>query len=168
MSLTTQQISEKLAAAGVNVKSLEEMVTTARTYPKAVPVLIEMLTSGELAEDDIEPAVRALTVDEAEGKAGPALLATYAELEPEDTDTHWAIGNALNVVMTDAEVAAVIAIARDASIGDAREMFVIALHRFKHINGVEETLRDLSKDEEVGGYAKTALRKMKEFKPKRK
>ncbi|MDE1946606.1 MAG: hypothetical protein KGI23_01835 [Patescibacteria group bacterium] len=136
-----------------------------QSYPAAVPVLLEHLPSVQ----DMgikEGIVRALTVKEARGKAGSALVAEFRAVPPSpnaNIGLKWAIANALSVVSTDAIFGDIVALVKDKQHGKSREMLAVALGNMRNPAAVD-VLIELLNDDEVAGHALMALRRLKAHK----
>ncbi len=113
-----------LAAAGSHLTSVFEMVNTSDSYPEAIPVLLKHLpvTTHPVLRQGIG---RALAVGEAEGLAGPALL---AELRREqDAETRWVFANTLTIVADRKDAEQLKAMIDDPRYEDVRERLSQAL-----------------------------------------
>ncbi|HEY2707178.1 MAG TPA: hypothetical protein VGI95_03930 [Caulobacteraceae bacterium] len=99
-----------LAAVGLRVRSVSELVNMSAPYPKAIPVLLAHLAKARhpVLRDML---ARSLTVEEAEGIAGGPIL---HELKREqDSETRWAMANALTIVAGPADKAEIAAMVKD-------------------------------------------------------
>ena len=113
-----------LGVAGYRLNSVWDLVNTSDSYPEAIPVLLKHLpvTTHPVLRQGIG---RALAVVEAEGLAGPALL---AELRRErDAETRWVFANTLTIVATRAEREALRELVADPAYEDVRERLSQAL-----------------------------------------
>jgi hypothetical protein len=103
-----------LAAVGVKVGSVWDLVNQSGSYPEAIPVLQAFLSERSLLPATREGIVRALTVTEARGVVGHDLL---RELRRSTSDAEmefrWAIANALTVVSEPGMIDEVESLARD-------------------------------------------------------
>jgi HEAT repeat protein len=150
----------ELRALGYQVQDIGDLVSSGSRYDSAVPVLIEWLPKVE------EPSVKeeiARTLSVPWGKSAvPVLLEEFRRpsLTP---GVRWAIGNALFVVAGDSVRDELVALARDPSFGDARQMVVMALGKMKtNTAAVVDVLVGLLGDEQVTGHAVIALGKLKD------
>lgn len=117
-------IIHDLAGAGYEVGSVYDFVNTSAGYPAAIPVLIDHLSRPYRAR--IRQGIgRALAVVEAEGLAGPALL---AELRREqDAETRWVFANTLTIVADRKDAEQLKAMVDDPRYEDVRERLHQAL-----------------------------------------
>jgi hypothetical protein len=115
-----------LAAIGLPVASVWDLVNTSAPYPEAVPILLRHLATAR------HPVVRqglarALTVREAKGVAGPPIV---RELKHEENpETRWTLANALPVVATAAEADDIAALIADPNLEDVRDRLAKALRK---------------------------------------
>ncbi len=156
-----KRIVDALRGRGFKLSSIYDLVNSKQAYPEAIPVLVMHLSEVEdLAVK--EGLVRALTVKEARGLAGPALVREFEKLPYEGAEIDrvqmlkWAIGNALSVVASDSEFSDVVELLRDRRHGKAREMLAIALGRLSDPRG-SAVLQEMLEDEQVAGHAIMAL-----------
>jgi HEAT repeat protein len=155
----------ELADVGVSVESPWELVNSRRSYRSAVPVLIEWLERAEVDVPAAERArfreglVRSLSVKEARGVAGPALVREFRR-PGMPADYRWAVGNALEVVADDSIFEDLVALVRERAFGRDRQMVVLSLARVKDPRAVE-VLVELLDDEDVVGHAVMALGRLK-------
>jgi HEAT repeat protein len=152
---------DELRAVGLEVESVWDLVKMRRSYPAAVPVLLEWLerieTEGGYAPRARfrEGLVRALTVKEARGVAGPAMIREFHR--PGMNDYYrWAAANALSVVAGPEDFEAVAEIACDRDHGSWRAPAVEALARTGDPRAVD-LLLELLEDETVETNAVRAL-----------
>jgi HEAT repeat protein len=125
MKVEEVEVQEKLAKIGLKVDSIYDLVNTREPYPRAIPVLIELLRRPFSDARIKEGIIRALTVSEAKGLAGKALLEEFYETC--DPILAWTIGNAISVVATKDDLDEIARIVKNQANGDARQMFVITL-----------------------------------------
>lgn len=113
-----------LAMVGYDIGSVYDLVNTTESYPAAIPVLLDHLSSPY--HPRIRQGIgRALAVTEAEGLAGPALL---AELRRErDAETRWVFANTLTIVADRKDEEQLKALVDDPSYEDVRERLNQAL-----------------------------------------
>lgn len=148
--------------AGLDIKSVFDLVNSKASYPQAIPVLLECLP-GIRDKWIKEGVVRALSVKEARGNADAALVHEFKSIPPDDREHQslkWAIGNALSTVATDKVANDLYELAQDKAHGKAREMVVVALGNLRD-PGAVEVLMNLLDDEEVCGHAIIAVTKLK-------
>jgi HEAT repeat protein len=159
-----QQFVADLATVGVVVEDPWDLVNTERSYPQAIPVLLDWLDrlEREVPEDERdkfrEALLRALTVKEAPGFAAPALIREFRRARP--GVTRWTVGNGLEVVADDRVFNDLVEIARDRGFGRDRQMVVLALARTSdpRATGVLAALLD---DDDVAGQAVMALGRLR-------
>jgi hypothetical protein len=121
-----EPIIADLAAAGFEVGSVWDLVNTNAKYPAALPVLLNHLrhTYHQRIREGI---IRALTVKEARGIAGEAIL---DELRGEtDSENRWALANALTVTAERKDAAAIKALLADPAFEDVGERLGEALSK---------------------------------------
>jgi HEAT repeat protein len=154
------KVRNALAKSGIHVADVYDLVNRKIEYSKAIPILIDLLEKGIGDESVREGVIRALAIKKAKGLAGPVLIREFHRTPKEAQLLRWAIGNSMEVVMTDDLTDAVIEIVRDVTNGVAREMSVLALGKVKS-ERAERTLMNLLEDDEVAAHAASALGKMK-------
>ena len=113
-----------LAVAGFEVGSVWDLVNTNKSYPAAIPVLLDHLRRPyhERIRNGI---IRALTVKDAKGIAGDDIL---DELGREaDSENRWALANALTVVAERKDAVAIEALLGDPAYEDVSERLGEAL-----------------------------------------
>lgn len=154
-----QYIVAELSKIGVHVLSIFDLVKTKKSYPEAIPVLLNCL---DRVDDPVvkEGLVRTLTVKEAEDVANKKLIQEFLAIpssapQPEQI-LKWAIGNSLSVIATDADYADLVNIVTSKEHGKAREMVVVALGRMKNPEA-GKVLTELLSDDVVVGHAAMAL-----------
>jgi len=120
-----------LAAVGLPVSSISDLVNMSAPYPQAVPVLLRHLATSRhpVMRDSL---ARALTVREAEGVAGGPIL---RELKKESHhDTRWALANALTIVSAPEDAAEITALLNDPNYADVHERLGRALKNLRPAN----------------------------------
>lgn len=116
-----------LRRAGYPVKeSVYELVNTAGSYPQAIPVLVNHL-KRPYSNQIKEGIVRALTVREARGIAGQAIIEAIRTSQNNSKGCRWAMANALTIVATRAERDAIKELSEAEVDGDIRERLKRAL-----------------------------------------
>ena len=147
---------QALAAAGIVVSSVWELVNSAQKYPSAIPVLIKHLKTPYHPKIR-EGIVRALTVPEAKPIAAQAIIEAFQH-EPDGADigVKWPLANALTVVADDSVLDDLIALVQDKWHGAARTMLTLALGNTKNPRAVD-VLLELLQDDEVVEQALTVL-----------
>ena len=162
------KVIEALRAVGIEVSSVYDLVNTKRAYPKAIPVLIEMLPL--VKSDRIREGIaRALTIKEAGPiAAGPLIKAFRSAPDKTDSQRHakWAIANALSVVANEAVFKDIFELATQKRHGWTRSMLISVLPKIKKDQDkVKAELLNLLDDEDpaVLREAVTAVGKLKLF-----
>ena len=165
-ALDTNRIKKELLKIGIQVDDIFDLVNTKKPYPKAIPVLLYLL--GEVSHDRLkEGIIRALAVKEAKGLAGKVLIDEYKKTPKNKLLLLWAIGNTMEVVISDNDIDDVLEIVADKDNGMSRQMFVIALGKMKSAR-VEQALIDLLNDEEISPHVLDALGRQKSLKARAK
>ena len=158
-----QQVAEELRKAGLHISSVYDLVNVTKSYPKAIPILLQLLPTIKEAAIK-EGIVRALTVKEARPMAACILLKEFQQIPPAASGhaqiLKWVIGNALSVVANDDVFDDLVRLVYDKRYGKAREMLAVALGNMRNPKAVK-VLLDLLEDEEVAGHAIMALGKLK-------
>jgi HEAT repeat protein len=144
-----QLVVNSLREAGIQVSDVYEFVNGA-TPREAIPVLIQVLPL--LGDNTIkEGVVRALGDKSARGIAAQPLLDELKRLGGTKPLLAWAVANSLAEVSERSDYDQLRSLARDRSLGKAREMLVIALARTKHPDAAAE-LENLASDEALAGH----------------
>lgn len=161
-------IANLLELKGVFISSIYDLINTNEKYPEIVHILIELLEEKLLKTNVIkEGVIRALTCDEAKGKAEQTLIDFYNSLPTNHKKGNlgWTIGNALEYLYSDDYFYDILKIVRNASNKTSRQMFVLALGKTKAYNdiAVKELLK-LTFEEDVQLHAIDALTKLKSVK----
>jgi len=121
----------ELAAVGIEVDSVWDLVNAKWSYPAAIPILSAYLPQVRhpLLREGI---VRALTVPEARGVAGHVIL---GELQrPYDQSSHavrWVLANALTMVADETMAKAIKGLIADNDYADVRERLTTALRKLR-------------------------------------
>jgi hypothetical protein len=122
-----QPLINDLQKFGINVSSAWDLVNTAKSYKKAIPVLIEHLSKPYHSKNK-EGIVRALAVKEAVSSiACKAVVNEYHNIPKADHFLRWVFGNTMTVIITEECINNVIDIVLDETNGESRQMFVAAL-----------------------------------------
>jgi len=160
-----EPLVQALAAAGIVVSSVWELVNSAHKYPSAIPVLIKHLKTPYHPKIR-EGIARALTVPEARPTAAPALIEAFQH-EPDSTDIRvkWALANALTVVADESVLDDLIALVQDKRHGASRTVLTLALGNTKNPRAVD-VLLELLQDDEVVEHALTVLGTLREQRAK--
>ncbi|GAB2692934.1 hypothetical protein GCM10027037_15460 [Mucilaginibacter koreensis] len=153
-------IKHELAAVGINITDIYDLVNTNTTYKKGIPILINALSYQIKQDTLLEGVIRALATKDARGTAGKALLKCFSSISPEKVLLKWAVGNSMTKVITENEVEEVISIVNNKKLGIERQMFVLSLAEVPSPK-VEEILIKLLDDEIVILHALQALAKIK-------
>jgi len=154
-----------LNESGAPIKSVWDLVNMKRTYPVAIPVLIEHLTLP-YPYPIREGIARALTTKESGDAGYRALVDEFRSLpESQDPAQHqfkWALGNAASVVANKNNFDEIVDLVRDKRHGATRDMMVLRLPRLEPGKAVP-VLIELLADDDVAGFAVTALGKLKAY-----
>jgi hypothetical protein len=163
-----EQLRERLALAGVGgTEHLGRFVSNPEFFDEsrfderaAMPVLVEALPS--LTDSRLVGAVAGhLRRPWARPAAFDALLAAFEKWAPrDDSATGWHLGGALGTAATAAQVGTLVRIGQERKYGQARQMVVHALGRFRKAPEVQQALLGLVEDPEVALHAMQALRRV--------
>jgi HEAT repeat protein len=167
MEVEANKIKTELAKVGISVNDIYDLVNTDKSYPAAVPVLLNLLQEGIEHIGIKEGIIRALAVKEAIGKASPILVAEYNRTPKDKMPLRWAIGNTIYITITKNDVESILPIIQDKTNGMSRQMFVAALGKVES-EKAEDVLISLLDDEEVTPHALEALGRMNSKKAKDK
>lgn len=160
-----ERVKKGLQTVGISFSDIYDLVNTTEPYPEAIPVLINLLKEG-LTHDGVKEAIiRALAVKEARGIAGSILIEEYFKIPEDKMLLRWAVGNTMEVVITENELESVLNIVKNKENGMSRQMFVVALGKVKS-KRAELALIDLLNDDEVAAHALEALGVLKSKKAK--
>jgi hypothetical protein len=121
-----------LAAVGIRVRRISELVMMDAPYPKAIPVLLRHLPRARhpVIRDCI---ARSLTVREAEGVAsGPILQELKVE---QNHDVRWAMANALTIIAVPDDADEIARLVDDPAFEDVRERLSQALRNLRPPSG---------------------------------
>lgn len=162
-----ERIKKELQTVGIYVNDIYDLVNTTEPYPKAIPILVNLLKEGLTHDGVKEGVIRALAVKEARGIAGPILIKEYYKIPKDKMLLRWAVGNTMEVVITENELESVLKIVNNKENGMSRQMFVVALGKVKS-ESAELTLIDLLSDDEVAAHALEVLGTLKSKKAKNK
>lgn len=161
----TKNLNSDLLKAGVLIDSLADLVSTKKTYPPAIPVLLDYLKRRKDLDwdDNVQDAlIRAISVKEARGIAGEELVKQFREERNERL--RWVIGNAIGIVGTENEIEDIILLAMDESYGESRSELAIAMGRVLKLSAIPYLLQLLSaKEQLVQGTAITVLGELRAY-----
>lgn len=116
-----------LRRAGYAVQeSVYELVNTAQSYPDAIPVLLKHL-KRPYSDRIKEGIARALTVREARGIAGPAIIEELQQSFDRSPSCRWALASALTIVANRKDEDAIKALIDTETDGDVRDRLIRAL-----------------------------------------
>ncbi|MEN5436541.1 HEAT repeat domain-containing protein [Sphingobacterium faecium] len=160
------ELVNDLNSIGIKINSVWDLVKTNERYPDAIPILLDHLQK-DYHERNIEGIIRALAVKEAKGKATPYLITMYHQIPKDNNSLRWAIGNTIDMTISQDDVKSILPIVQDKTNGTSRQMFVFALGKTKSAE-VEDVLINLLNDDEVVAHALIALGKIKSQKAKDK
>jgi HEAT repeat protein len=155
-----ERVRTALAAIGVDVASVYDLVNRDRPYPEAVPVLIGLLQTGLSEVRTLEGVVRALGVREARGHAASPLITLFETTSVGGWTLKWAIGNALYTVARADDVPALLKLLRQAHHGRGREMLVPAIARFDSAE-TRRAVLELLRDDDLTLHAVQAASKLR-------
>ena len=144
-----------------------DLVNTSKPYPEAIPVLTQLLKEGITNSRNREGIIRALAVPKSKGKIGSLLIEEFYKTPSDNILLRWAIGNTMEVVISDEDIVDVIKIVADKSNGISRQMFALALGKIPSKES-ENVLIQVLDDEEIAPHAIEALGKLKSRKAKTK
>lgn len=148
-----REILAELAAVGISVSSLDELVNSRARYPEAIPILVRWLpVVQERRVRDV--LISALGRPWAGLAALDALIAEFTA--PADPTQLWHLGDAISYLWSDSRWDQLVAIATDPANGAAREMIVYGMRRSKRAETVP-VLLELLDDRQVSGHATEAL-----------
>lgn len=119
----------ELAAVGIKVDSIWDLVNAKWSYPTAVPVLSAYLQRARhpLLREGI---ARALTVPEARGAAGHVILAELQRPYAQHAE-RWVLANALTVVADETMADAIEGLIANDDYADVRERLTTALQKLR-------------------------------------
>lgn len=170
MAISNQELQNRLKKAGIEVDSIWDLVNTKNPYPEAIPVLVNVLEEGVEDINTKEGVIRALTVREIKNykdRVSSMLIKEYNCLPKDKLGIKWAIGNIMEITITQNHEDEIIKIVKDKKNGISRQMFVLALGKLKS-KKVEDTLIELISDDEVLPHVINALGKLKSKRAKSK
>ena len=173
-------VVEALQGIGVYVDSSEDLVNTGEPYPKAIPVLLEMLRKVQTyAIKGI--IVRSLGVREAKGQAEASLISEFEFSLADDSaiadDFRWKIANTFEILGGGKGSSdALLRFLRDPRSGSARGMLSLAAAKTKDRRLIPILLESLEMDDFLGFAARglgilraqEAIPKLKELAAKTK
>jgi HEAT repeat protein len=149
---------------GIEAMSVYDLVNSQKSYPQAVPVLIEALERG-FHSIITEGIVRSLTDPAAKGVAVDPLLRVFLSTKGHsgpDSSLKWAIGNAMLAAGTPKDYDKIVTIVKDKKHGSSRQNFVVWLGKAKKRRWDSiPVLRSLLKQDDVVAHALIAIRKLK-------
>jgi HEAT repeat protein len=173
-----QRLYKELEKAGVSITvflkkngiqtKIQGSLLNIVTPPDVIPVYVDFLQNEEF--DSIktkEMVVRMLTVKEARGIANKTLISEYHKYQEKGlfASYRWAIGNAMEQIITGNDENDILSIVLDKNNGKSRQMFVCALKKL-HSEKVENALIYLLDNEYINGQAIYALGMLKSKKAK--
>jgi hypothetical protein len=144
-----------LAAIGIDVQSVWDLVNGPQTHVRAVPVLLRHIR-GDYPPEILEGIARALAL--------PEVAYAYWELverllaEPhQSVQVRYALALAVGVATTEATLSHTIDLACDKTLGECRAGFLMGLQRFRSTKEMHIRLADLLKDPILGDEARATL-----------
>ena len=162
-----ERLRARLADAGVSgVEDLGRFVSNPEFFGQsrfderaAMPILVEALP--ELTDAKLVGAVAGhLRRPWARPHAFSVLMAVFEKWASRDRVTGWHVGDAAGTTATAAHTETLLRVCQDSRYGQARQMLVHALGRFKAAPGVKEALLGLIEDPDVALHAMQALRRV--------
>jgi HEAT repeat protein len=149
----------ELLSSGYDVASIEALAQSP-VYKNAVPILVKWLP--EIANLRVKNSiVRALSVRWAKPYAVGALLAEFHSTpDSANVGLKWAIGSALEGLVSDENFDDIVELVKEKRHGIARQMLASALGKMKNPKAVD-VLICLLDDDDVVGHALTSLKKLK-------
>jgi len=162
-----EKLISKLNSVGVVIEDIYDLVNTNEPYPSAIPVLVESLKDGITHVGIKTGVIRALAVPEAKGKIGTVLIKEFYNTPSDNMSLRWAIGNTMEVVISEEDIDEVIKIVGDKSNGMSRQMFALALGKIPSEKS-EDVLIQVLDDDEIAPHALEALGKLKSKKARDK
>lgn len=116
-----------LREMGYEFKNLPDFVNTDQSYPDAVPIFVQHLQ--RITHPTLRTIIaRSLTVREARGIAGPAIIDELRQRKDEG-ETRWALANALTVAASKDDVEDIRALLADTEDKDVRERLETAIKK---------------------------------------
>lgn len=159
----SNKIIEALSKVGIAIDDVYDLVESNKPYPEAIPVLSQLLKEGISNIGDREGVIRALAIPEAKGEIGSILIDEYYKIPSDNMLLRWAIGNTMEVVISENDVDAVIKIVADKSNGMSRQMFALALGNVPSEKSEDALIQALD-DDEITPHALEALGRLKSIK----
>jgi hypothetical protein len=155
-----QLVVKALRAAGVFVNSSQDLMRTRERYPKAIPVLLEMLPKVR-THTIKEIIARSLGVREAKGHAEPFLIfefeSSFSDIGREANSLRWAIGNTFDILGGGKGVSeALLRLLKDSRSGEARGPLILAVAKSKNRDAIP-TLLEMLEDDNFTGFAAAGL-----------
>jgi len=126
------------AEVGLDVSSVYDLVNSQRSFPEAVPVLLDLL--DEIEEPRVlEGVIRALCDEAARGTdAVPRLIKKYRQVAEKNDSVGSAIANTLDYIATKDEWEQVIELAYHRDYGEARGLLPYILRHAPRDRAIEE------------------------------
>ena len=155
-------VVEALRAIGVHVASSQDLMNTREPYPKAIPILLELLGKVETYVIK-EIIVRSLATKGAQGKIEKSLIEEFERCLDDDSakarSFRWAIANTLDLAGGKANVDDLIRLLQDPRSARARGLLIIAASKTKERKLIPLLLEFLD-DEGLQGFAAAGLGKL--------
>jgi HEAT repeat protein len=124
----TAGLRAELAAVGIDIDLVWDLVNSRRSFPEAIPILLKHL--GRPYDDRTREGIaRALTDKVARRYARELIEAFQVEDDSKHHFVKWAIGNALTVTAARNHLPEIINLALDPKHGKARAILLLILHR---------------------------------------
>lgn len=163
MLTEAQKIKKSLAKVGIEINDIYDLVNMNSSYPKAIPILVKLLKEGITDCKLKEGVIRSLAVKEAKGIANKVLIDEFKRVSNDNILLKWTIGNTIEVIAQEEDLNEIIQIIKNSDNGMSRQMFVMALSKFKN-KQIEDLLIKLLDDDELVLQSLDALIKIKSSK----
>ncbi len=161
------RIVAALREAGIEASSVYDLVN--QPSATAVPVLLRFL-SQELEPKIKEGVVRALSIKPANKVAIRLMIREFKRPNISDY-LRWAIGNAIEVLVTEEVVDELLELVRETRYGRARQMVVLGIGKLRATRDnpvAVDVLTRLLEEDDVRGHAIAALGKLRAGKAREK
>lgn len=156
MSNLERKIILELSESGVHVSRLSDLVNFNIEYGHVIGILVKHLNGNILDNHVREFLIRSLTIKLATGLVNDRLFELY-DIEFVD-NIKWVIGNAFDCIIQERDVERIINIIENKKNGISRQMFVLALRRYK-LDSVETKLNNWLQDKDIRLQTLSLLKK---------
>lgn len=130
LKLEEEPLIADLARIGIKITSIWDLVNMRDGYTRAIPVLIKHLDKPYHSRIR-EGVIRALTIPDARGVVGTAILRELRTTN--DSELRWVLANALTVVSERSDAAAIQSLLDDPNFDDVSERLGKALKNLKSV-----------------------------------